>query len=71
MDEVAPAYTELFPFLMTHSRHRGIFTPWERRTKRRIEPVAPRGSEVPSAVENPNRRKPYAHCPCLSPDRFA
>jgi hypothetical protein len=27
MDEVAPAYSDLFTFLMTHPRHSGIFTP--------------------------------------------
>ena len=32
MDEVAPAYTDPFPFLMTHQRQGGIFTLVERRT---------------------------------------
>jgi hypothetical protein len=31
MDEVAPAYTDPFPLLMTHPRHGGIFTLLERR----------------------------------------
>jgi hypothetical protein len=32
VDEVAQAYTEPFPFLMTQPRPGGIFTLWERRT---------------------------------------
>jgi hypothetical protein len=41
MDEAAPTYSDPFPLLMTHPRHGGIFTPWERRKSFRIEPVAP------------------------------
>jgi hypothetical protein len=48
MDEVAPAYSDPFPILMTHPPHSGIFTPWERRKKLRIEPVALPGRQVPS-----------------------
>ena len=50
MDEVALAYTDPFPILMTHRAHDGIFTLLERRKKLRIEPVAPPGRQVPSLV---------------------
>ena len=64
MDEVVPAYSDRFLLLMTHPRHGGIFTPWERRTKL---PYRTSGasreagafcSSSSSHRQNPNRRIP-------------